>query len=219
MNQQPDLFFEPWIGDGYARLAARDFADIGPGLTPMYLLGESHYGKECEYNPGFTRKVIRERALRPSPGPFFRNILATLLDRAPEPEDYPAAWDRLAFSNYVQDFLTGPREAPKEEMWDRAGRAFPAFLRQYRPPVLLVLGQRLWNRLDKSGGVPVAAMARDDVRVDDACVLRWVDGDISRGTVAMHILHPSAPAFDLRKARLRVGLLRELVRKRTHQAS
>lgn len=206
-----DLFFKPWLGRYYEPFDLDRFTTHPPGLYPMHLLGESHYGSPDEYGPDFTAKVIRECGMAPTRGPFFRNIVSTLTGTAPEPRDYAGVWDWLGFSNYIQTFLDGPRQRPTPEMWDRAGRAFPAFLVRYKPDSLLVLGQDLWRHLDKSAGFRIAAQQVDDVLVDDAHILTWEDDAGLRWTVAMHILHPSAPAFDVRKARLRVGILRALI--------
>ena len=207
---EPDLFFEPWVGEDYGRTPYDHGAVERSGTYPLHVLGESHYTDEPTRDPGFTRRVIETYGSSPSRSPFFRNLLKTLTGKdVMTADEVRSVWRNLAFSNYVQDFLPGPRIAPTAAMWARGRLAFDDLLQRYRPDTILILGQRLWRAMDKGDGFRLAPLHDDDVTVDDARILRYrVDGQ-ERWVVAMHILHPSAPAFDFRKARLRVGLLRQ----------
>lgn len=209
MSTEPDLYFEPWIGADYGVHPYDLAAAAASGVYPVHVLGESHYGTADERSPGFTRHVVAELGDGTGRTPFFRNLLKTLTAKDHvDGVDAAHAWRNIAFSNYVQDFLPGPRVPPTPGMWDRGARAFTDLLERYRPDCILVLGRRLWNNMTRQGAFTLAPIEQDDVVLDDAVVYEHGVGARKRWTVAAHILHPSAPAFDLRKARLRVALLR-----------
>lgn len=202
-----DLYFDPWIGARY-----RDWpADIAAApVYPIHILGESHYGEAHEYRPSFTREVIASRALRPSPGPFFQNLTKLVTFSAAQP-DRANVWDTLAFSNYIQDFLPGPRLPPSAAMWERGHRAFRELLNRYQPDAILVLGQRLWNGMIKNDSFRLAPKHADGVTVDDARVYEHKVAGQRRWTLAMHVLHPSAGGghFKLAVAQQRLRLFHE----------
>ena len=59
-------------------------------------------------------------------------------------------WQSVAFYNFIQEFVAGPRMHPVPEAWRSARPAFEAVLEALRPQALLILGARLWNNLPNS---------------------------------------------------------------------
>lgn len=205
------LFFRPWIGADYRDWPTRSHENLTP---PVHILGESHYGNPDEYRPEFTVNVVNDRDLQSRRGPFFSNLMKAWSGVPLAAIDRGQFWDGLAFSNYIQDFLPGPRLPPSETMWQRGHVAFEELLLTHQPDALLVLGQRLWRHMTKRGSFRLFPVEdepdekRRVVRIDDARLYeREVDGE-RRWTIAMHILHPSAPAFDLQAAQRRAFLMR-----------
>lgn len=209
--QEPDLYFKPWQGDDYAA-CPYDLSAIGrSGVYPMHVLGESHYSDE-ERRPSFTIEVIENLAWSPARSPFFRNTLKAVSGRdVLDFQEMRKAWRNLAFSNYVQDFLPGPRIPPTSEMWTRGHLAFAELLPRYAPTALLVAGQRLWRTMNKANSFALGPIDRDGVVLDDARIYEWISPTSGklRWTLAVHIVHPSAPKFELRKAQTRVTLMRQ----------
>ncbi|CAM8005801.1 hypothetical protein MOMOMMO210B_19210 [Morganella morganii] len=105
--------FLPFIG--------RQYEDSIYGVKVM-ILGLSHYGDPEDAYPEFTRDVIDENAY--SPGNRFFTLLTNLLrlsKDAPDDTERRAAWEQVAFYNYIQDIVgITSRISPTPEMWDEA---------------------------------------------------------------------------------------------------
>ena len=56
-------------------------------------------------------------------------------------------WNSLLFYNYVQELMSGPREAPTRGQYAASADAFFEVLEKYRPEVIIVWGKRLWENL------------------------------------------------------------------------
>ncbi len=147
--------------------------------THLLLLGESAYswmedGKVV--HPSATHAIdLVEDALENFPTNRFINMLSRAITR----EDYPSkeqlrsAWERVAFTNYVEGGVgMSSRIRPAPEMWRAAKAAFPALINELRPRNIIVLGKMLW------GEVPEADIyLTDDVQryrvSDDQVAMCW----------------------------------------------
>ena len=207
MTLLPDgLFFEPWIG-----------AEYGKAKNPwprLLILGDSHYGKEEWQVPDFTRRVVLEQALgkdeqgRPWRGKRSKLFveLATLLLGASRAGDVgeearERVWNRIAFSNYVQE-IVGPEHdsVPTDAMWDTGRRSFGPILDFVGPEAVIVCGWRVWKNLPPcqtevlhgTEGDPKAWRERTYARPDG-------------GSVRMvRIDHPSSPGWTYERWRPRI---------------
>ena len=132
--------FDPWIGSHYFTEGIRG--------KRVFILGESHHGGEgCDY-AGFTTKVIHDEALGENGHPrrkFFARIQRLIVGGRggftdTEREDF---WSRVAFCNFIQTALEGPRVRPTYDMWQAAREPLLLTLRELAPMLVLVLGVEL----------------------------------------------------------------------------
>ncbi len=132
--QEP--FFKPWVGENYN------------SQTPKILvLGESHYASPDEYKSSFTREVIEKCAVNAGKGrlPYFTKIAQILLNKQTyeviDAVSRKALWGRIAFYNYVQNFVGGKsRIRPTSEMWTKAEEALKYVLDDLQPDIVIVTG-------------------------------------------------------------------------------
>lgn len=137
-----DRAFNPWIGPNYQ----------SEGLygSRLLILGESQYDTDLiEAVPGLqaqdgmsTHRIVQDLGID-HPNAFFTKITKLLSGRLqgiPSQEDKARFWSRVAFYNFVQWWMPGPRSRPSQEMWQAAGAPFLQVLEQYEPQLVLVLG-------------------------------------------------------------------------------
>lgn len=208
------LFFEPWIGADYALLRERMKTDsLEPGVWayPYHVMGESHYGNASQHKRDLTREIVQSCGFSSGHGKcsaFFAKVLKVVrADEHPE-LTRPQHWQKLAFSNFVQELMTGPGIAPTTAQLDRARAGFRAQLKLTTPQVLLVLGQRTWRELPRDFGFPISelqAMEDPAIVVKDAWAYVYEVAGIKHLTVAVYVIHPSAGGgvFKWEKAAIR----------------
>lgn len=155
--------FAPWVGSDYER-----------GLKGLRLLivGESHYGSKPYERPTVTPEVIKASALRqkhplatvkPRKHSHFAKIMASTLSvsksssiSGPERKDF---WSRVAYYNFIQEFLAKPRVAPSQNAWSRSEGAFLQVLEVLRPQLIICYSIRNGERVRKlAGPIPVAVV-------------------------------------------------------------
>lgn len=197
--------FCPWIGADYGMRAARYFSTNPPDVNGRFLhvLGESHYLGDYPEDIELTRSVVSDWAFGEGRGGlFFRRIAQATQECELDAVDARKAWSGIAYSNYVQSALTGPRRAPSAEQWREAERSFVAQLMITRPTTLLVLGRRLWDNLPSSFGwkCPPLQLRKDQPPVTDAWIYPYWRGKQIDLAVAVWTYHPSSGKFDWRDA-------------------
>jgi hypothetical protein len=168
--------FQPWVGRNYGRGSRW-------GVSVL-LLGYSHYHEFQEVGHAeYTRHVVG-RHVR---GINDRSPYRTKLARAFECTDGRGAfWDSVAFYNYVQDFMTGPRENPDPQQIRAAWTPFNEVFRELNPDLTIATGKQLWTALSARLPRPEHLSLPDGGRVPYVV--------LSRGTgagVVSHIKHPS----------------------------
>ncbi|MEJ8599044.1 uracil-DNA glycosylase [Riemerella anatipestifer] len=147
--------FQPFVGKSYHQNPFK-----------ILVLGESHYfGDEdlkafIEGNTskigGVTQEVVlRFIAYKNGNGSFetwmntftrFSNLLSRKkLDDLETVE----VWQNLAFYNFVQFPMGGPREAPTTEEFIKSEPAFKEVLKKLQPHLIIFWGHRLWNNFPK----------------------------------------------------------------------
>ena len=192
-------YFEPWIGE-----RAREHLDAdSTNGVPFHVLGESHYsrpGKDAyECSPELTQQVVRKWALEKSGGSaFFTRVAAVIANSPPDTFDRKKVWSELAFSNFAQELLTGPRQPLTRAQRATGTAAFFGQLVLTRPGVLVVLGNGAWGATPTGFGCAIPPFDVEigtdaaPVRLDDAWFYpHWVNGALV-GTIAVKIVHPSA---------------------------
>ena len=146
------IFFHPHVGSAFRH------ASMFPKRT--LVLGESHYcGDACadcgsQRHPecgGFTRKVVAGYL---NPGNEREGWMNTylkfersLVGHETTPDESRQIWDSIAFYNYLQVAMGGPRKAGTAEQYQAAAEPFFEVLEQHQPELLIVWGKRLWDNL------------------------------------------------------------------------
>jgi uracil-DNA glycosylase len=120
----------------------------------VLLLGESHYasdadaiasGRRCTtdyFDDYWTCDLL--------PGNRFEGKLQRIATRNPEPTalESQLAWKRIAFANFVQEFVgDGSRQRPSRAQWKTGQPALSEIVRRLRPHAVLVLGRATWNHI------------------------------------------------------------------------
>ena len=127
-------FFHPWEGSRY-----RTDGYLGKRLL---LLGESNYlpPEGGTAQPWMTRSIIEGLAI-PQGGGYSDRVLRLVtgvdgpLSRA-QREDF---WQRVAFCNFIQTALTGPRVRPTPTMWAAGRESLLQTIGELEP-------QAIWSR-------------------------------------------------------------------------
>lgn len=202
IEEQP--FFDPWIGERYAqRLAAdRDDVSMSGVMHRFHLMAESHYSDEPPF-AGMTHKAVTELALQPNRyGAFWTKAIQVTENQPAAALDRARSWQDVAYSNFMQDVLSEPREAVPDAFWERGRKAFFAQLAITRPTVLVVLSKRLFAQLPNEGmRVPwKLTMQPDWPPVEDAWLYGYPIGDARHLTVAVSVGHPSGYGFSWERA-------------------
>jgi hypothetical protein len=142
MSAEPT--FQPWIGEKY-----EDGLDGG---VQLLVLGESHYGQSGTEEAGFTQTTVVKLGQNKR-NPFFtipaKLVLGMDTSDGISDRERSEFWDRVAFYNYVQEFIDeGARgDRPTTQMWQEAEEPFLNVLQDLNPDALLVLGKGLGNNL------------------------------------------------------------------------
>lgn len=173
--------FEPWVGRDYGRNSRWDVA--------VLLLGYSHYREFKDIEPiGYTQHVVG-RHVR---GINDRSRYWTKLARTFQCLDGRTSfWDSVAFYNYVQEFMSAPREDPTPRQVAAAWAPLTAVVERLRPDLIVATGKQLWMdtlalRLPRAQ--PIALL--DGRRIP--CAL-MNGGD--RAAIVSYINHPSSGGY------------------------
>jgi hypothetical protein len=138
MSNLPHVFFLPWKGKQYGRSR----------LGRLLVLGESHHGNDPA--PNWTVEVVEEYIANKDSQPWFRtftNIGLAVAGSAYWELGRLEFWNSVAFYNYVQEPVPGPRQAPTHEMFARSEPGFFEVVSALRPSHILALGYRLWGQM------------------------------------------------------------------------
>lgn len=154
-----NVFFNPNVGKNYEL--------EGYNGLKLLILGESHYcGEDCEdcgkesqsECSNFTLNVLNsylnykrgsgehERWMN-----TFTRFTNILLGEQVNNETLINFWNAVIFYNYVQSSTNGPRIAPTPKQFEDSKDGFIKILKKYKPDLILVWGERLWNNLPNTG--------------------------------------------------------------------
>jgi hypothetical protein len=154
-----NVFFYPHVGKNYETKGFN-------GLK-LLILGESHYcGDECEVCgklpdnecSKFTEEVLNRYFDYKKGNVPHENWMTTftrftnvLLEEQADNVTVLDFWDSVIFYNYVQSSTKGPRIPPTSRQFDESKDAFIEVLENYKPHLILVWGNRLWENLPDTG--------------------------------------------------------------------
>ena len=222
------MFYQPWIGAEYVTTRRYYHAlcrDMETGDLPLgtgyriHVMGESHYGDPHEHTSDNTIRIVRECAFAPDHAKnsqFFTRVAGVIADvfDVPRTGDYRRAiWERLAFSNFVQQLLSINRRAPDAQQWREGQASFVEQLRLTTPSLLFVLGWRRWQHLPDDDCIELGtidAFGADTAPIPGARAYVYLSDGCAYSTLVVPVPHPSSGGhFSASEAaaRLRTGWL------------
>lgn len=157
----PQINFIPLVGPRYDE-----------GLTQgvrVLILGESHYREDLQDpdpDRGCTHRNFQgylEGCDLTGESQFFQKLPKIVTRQlTPTQAESVFAWERVAYANAVQSFVSGPSTSPTDEQFSAAGPALKELAAALKPQAILMLGKRLWDGIPPDVGVwsnepPIAA--------------------------------------------------------------
>jgi len=136
------LHYRPWIGDEYPN-------GFRSGLK-LLILGHSHYADD---EPDATEKWTRKH-LQDKPGEFWTHIEHVISGRPLDNDQRRAFWNKVAFSNFIQEPLQEPGDKPTDMQWARARRALPEIITHTKPDLMFVFSIQAWSKLPDTAEYP-----------------------------------------------------------------
>jgi len=154
-----NVFFYPRIGENYKT--------TGFNGLKLLILGESHYcGEKCEVCGKQSNKNCSDFTIGVLNRYFdykkgngghedwmrtFTRFTNVLFGEQVDNKTLIDFWDSVIFYNYVQSSTEGPRTPPSNEQFSDSNDAFIEVLEEFKPDLILVWGERLWDKLPDSG--------------------------------------------------------------------
>jgi hypothetical protein len=129
------MYYIPWKGPSYKE-------GYRHGLR-LIILGDS-FNKDTwsQTAPSeVVQKYVAGEHLR-----FFAKVQWVVTGtQARSEEERRAFWDRVAFTNLIQESMETPSTPPTEEQWRYAWECFPEIVSTTRPDVIFCFTRRGWN--------------------------------------------------------------------------
>ncbi|WP_342655343.1 hypothetical protein [Pseudomonas sp. F3-2] len=153
--------FAPWVGCQYV--------DGLDGLR-ILLVCESHYGAKKHERPTATPEIVKALALgemhplatkRLRRHPHFTKIMRAVTNtrRHATRDDKAEFWSRVAYYNFIQEFIRDKRITPRENSWKSGEDAFSDVLDVLVPDLIVCLSLRNGRRIRSlAGNTPVAVV-------------------------------------------------------------
>lgn len=150
-----NVFFKPWIGKNYH--------NGGIFKKKILVIGESHYCDGCDKCSGdpqtgecsdFTNNVVQKIVNGDTTrwSGTFRKFERSLVGHDTTPEQSVEIWQSLAFYNYLQVAMNGPREGGDWYDYRQAEASFYDVLNDLRPDLMIVWGvSRMWDNMPSQG--------------------------------------------------------------------
>lgn len=179
-----DVKFLPFVGDNYNK---------GLQGKKVLVLGESHYcANASEAVPSLTQDIIKDLYDPNSEFEPYKNTYTkfakSLVNRDLTTQDKKEIWNKLAFYNFVQSPITGPRKPPSNQEFLDSHAAFFQVLEELQPDCILAWGSRLYDNLPDKGN-----QGKNLTVVGDTPIETW-NYTLSNGKVVkvMAVTHPSS---------------------------
>ncbi|MBW8331138.1 MAG: hypothetical protein K0M40_03880 [Prolixibacteraceae bacterium] len=195
-----NVFFKPWIGENYST--------TGISGKKILLLGESHIcGEGCGdcgnllEHPNcseFTNNAAKYFFnYKNGNGGFeywmngytkFGNIF---YNKHLSYDETVAFWDSIIFYNYVQYSTDKARVSPTNEEFEKSSDAFFEILEAYKPDLVFVWGERLWDQL------PFSEDCGEDIIIDNSNGGKFYYYTLDEKKTPIYMInHPSSSAFN-----------------------
>lgn len=137
-----EVYFHPWVGRNYD-------LGCGPNQRRLLVVGESHYCDPDRFanglHQGFTIDCVEGISSDEWRHRFFTAIVQMVEGRERWEVDLAEFWESIAFYNFIQECLEGPKASVTEQMLRNGRNVFPAILEQLQPDCMLVLSGRAWD--------------------------------------------------------------------------
>jgi hypothetical protein len=140
------LSVKPWIGEQFA-------------ASRLLVLGESTYSWRNDkgelvhpspQHPTDCVNCITADFYGEGLG-FLRTVSRGITNEEhPQPDQLKAAWNRVAFTNYVPGSIGEAGSRPTEEQWERGRSEFGTLLDEVKPLRMIVLGREMWSKLPEA---------------------------------------------------------------------
>jgi hypothetical protein len=193
-----NVFFTPFIGEYYQ--------NRGFDGKKILVLGESHYcggcdkcgslqndDEECrELTTAVVNKFFAYKKGRANHESWMRTLTRftnVLCGEHIENKMVIDFWNSILFYNYVQSASIGePRNSPKEEDFSNSETAFFEVLNEFQPDLIIVWGERLWNKMPGNGHWGNEVLDGKYGKV-------YYYSARSKDIPAFYVYHPSSSAF------------------------
>lgn len=145
-----NIKFLPWVGSNYQR---------GISGKRVLILGDSHYcARLSDATPQLTQNIIEDlfdsssafEHYKNTYTKFERSLAGHEIDQS-DKRGKRKVWNDVMFYNYVQEALSGPREAPSARQFSASEAPFFEVLNHYKPHKIIAWGTRLYNHLPQKG--------------------------------------------------------------------
>lgn len=172
--------FHPFVGNSYENNA------FGKRIM---VLGDSHYGTtpSTTITQDVMKYYLEPDHEREGWMNTYTKFERSLVNKETTTEDSRVIWNSLVFYNYLQELLSGPREAGSDQQYADSAVAFYEVLEVYKPEILIVWGKRLWHKLPDENWEEGETVKVDDYEVDNG---RYLLSDGSK-VKAFCVYHPS----------------------------
>ncbi|MFC4666568.1 hypothetical protein [Falsiporphyromonas endometrii] len=181
-----NIVFHPFVGKNY---------QAGINDKRILVLGESHYcASTSDVRPTLTTEIIEDLFDPKSPHEGYKTtyikFIQALAGRDLSFQEREELWNRLAFYNYVQVPMVGPRVAPSSADFANSEDAFFQVLKQLDPDKIIVWGKRLFENM------PATGFQGPDISIPGFSPANtWIYSNGSKDILTIPINHPSS-GFD-----------------------
>jgi len=174
MEQYNKVHFFPWFGDnfkqGFSVDENQNISLANKGGKKILVLGESHYCANLKDDiPELTQNVLDRYIAFLKGGEFepwmntFTKFGKALMDKDLTKEEVLNVWNHLAFYNYVQSPLSGPRLSPSDEQFENSVVSFFEVLKVMCPDYIIAWGYRLYSAMPENDGESIMGRAGDPI--------------------------------------------------------
>jgi len=195
-----NLFFKPWIGENYL--------STGISGKKILVLGESHIcGEGCSDCGNSTEhpecNVFTNNAVKyflnykSGKGEFerwmntFTKFGNVFYNKSLSSDETVSFWNSIAFYNYVQYSTDKSRVSPRNDEFAKSSTAFFEILQSYKPDIVFVWGERLWDQLPDGGEFG------EEISVENVNSGRLYYYSIDKNRIPIYMVnHPSSSAFN-----------------------
>lgn len=185
--------FAPWVGKHYAAGGFRNLR--------VLMVSESVYGDSRYERPDVTAELIKALALglrnehthgKVARHPHYAKIFASMNNRSAagvfNREQRTDFWSRVAYFNFIQQFLEESREEPPTTAWARGKPAFAEVMQVLKPELVVCYSLRNGARVRAlSGDVPVAVVNHPSARFSyeraNRVIVEGIEAALSRAAV------------------------------------